>query len=66
MQIESHAVLAYGVLAYGVLTYLRQDHLGSTVYTTNRAGVRTVRQGYRAYGRWRLGGTLPTDYRFTG
>jgi RHS repeat-associated protein len=50
----------------GVLTYLHADHLGSIVATTNISGALTSSRGYRAYGNYRRGGDLPTDYRFTG
>jgi RHS repeat-associated protein len=50
----------------GVLTYLHSDHLGSIVATTNISGALTSSRGYRAYGNYRRGGDLPTDYRFTG
>ena len=58
----------------GVLTYLHADHpsatlrtsLGSIVVTTNISGSLTSSRGYRAYGNYRRGGDLPTDYRFTG
>jgi RHS repeat-associated protein len=47
------------------LTYLHADHLGGTALTTVGAGSGIV-QGYRAYGRFRTGGSLPTDHKFTG
>jgi RHS repeat-associated protein len=36
------------------------------VATTNISGALTSSRGYRAYGNYRRGGDLPTDYRFTG
>jgi RHS repeat-associated protein len=47
------------------LTYLHADHLGGTALTTVGGGSGVI-QGYRAYGRFRTGGSLPTDHRFTG
>jgi RHS repeat-associated protein len=51
------------------LYYLHGDHLGSTSLATDSSGGvgNPVRdQGYYAYGRYRRGGTLPTDHKFTG
>ncbi|MCB0089100.1 MAG: hypothetical protein KDE54_14415 [Caldilineaceae bacterium] len=48
------------------LYYLHADHLGSTVLVTDRSGNAFETQQYRAYGRPRGGGTLPTDHTFTG
>jgi RHS repeat-associated protein len=50
----------------GPLMYLYSDHLGSTVYTTHDGGTFINEQGYYAYGRYRRGGSLPTDHKFTG
>jgi RHS repeat-associated protein len=47
------------------LTYLHADHLGGTALATVSSGSGVI-QGYRAYGRFRTGGTLPTDHKFTG
>ena len=52
--------------ADGTLLYLHGDHLGSTILVTKADGTIYSDQGYRAYGRYRHGGTLPTDHRFTG
>jgi hypothetical protein len=37
----------------------------STVVTSNGSGVNTGSHSYTAYGRYRGGGTLPTDHKFT-
>jgi RHS repeat-associated protein len=55
----------------GVVYYLHADHLGSTSLATNESGqeVTGSRTLYYPYGeeRWSAsGGTLPTDYTFTG
>lgn len=50
----------------GHLTYLHNDHLGSTVLATDDQGDILTNRGYRAYGNYRSGGTLPTDHQFTG
>lgn len=42
------------------------DHLGSTVLVTNQGGGTVSNQGYYAFGRYRYGDTLATDYKFTG
>jgi hypothetical protein len=47
------------------LTYLNGDHLGSTALSTNSSGVFEVGQGYNGYGKYRTGGSLPTNYRYT-
>jgi hypothetical protein len=47
------------------LTYLHSDHLGGTALATVGSGNGII-QGYRAYGRFRTGGVLPTDHKFTG
>jgi RHS repeat-associated protein len=52
--------------ADGTLLYLHGDHLGSTSLVTKADGTIHSDQGYRAYGRYRRGGALPTDHRFTG
>jgi len=52
--------------ADGTLLYLHGDHLGSTSLVTKADGTILSDQGYRAYGRYRRGGALPTDHRFTG
>ena len=49
-----------------VLTYLHNDHLGSTVLTTNASGNSQGAKGYLAYGRDRTGNELATENRFTG
>jgi RHS repeat-associated protein len=41
-------------------------HLGSTVQVTRSGAAFVANQGYRGYGKYRLGGTLPTDHRYTG
>jgi RHS repeat-associated protein len=51
------------------LYYLHGDHLASTSLATDSAGGvgNPVRdQDFYAYGRYRRGGTLPTDHKFTG
>jgi RHS repeat-associated protein len=48
------------------LTYLYGDHVGSTAYSTHDGGTFITEQGYWGYGRYRRGGALPTDHRFTG
>ena len=48
------------------LIYLYGDHVGSTAYTTHDGGTFITEQGYWGYGRYRRGGALPTDHRFTG
>jgi RHS repeat-associated protein len=57
----------------GVLIYLHGDHLGSTSLTTNETGGIVARVLYYPYGETRYeagpggtGGTLPTDYQYTG
>jgi RHS repeat-associated protein len=56
----------------GVLSYLHGDRgpfgRGSTELSTDTNPTITVdvRQGYYAYGRYRSGGVLPTDHKFTG
>ncbi|MCE7979972.1 MAG: RHS repeat-associated core domain-containing protein [Caldilinea sp. CFX5] len=50
----------------GILTYLHSDHLGGTALATNSSGNVITDQGYYAYGRYRRGGALPTDHKFTG
>ncbi len=49
------------------VTYLHTDHLGSTSLATGAGGVVVAQQRYYPYGgvRW-AGGTLPTQYLFTG
>jgi RHS repeat-associated protein len=48
------------------LIYLYGDHVGSTAYATQQNGAFITEQGYWGYGRYRRGGALPTDHRFTG
>ncbi|MCE7989942.1 MAG: RHS repeat-associated core domain-containing protein [Caldilinea sp. CFX5] len=47
------------------LTYLYGDHVGSMAYATQQNGTFVTEQGYWGYGRYRRGGALPTDHRFT-
>jgi RHS repeat-associated protein len=48
------------------LTYLHPDHLGSTAMSTDHTGAFQTGQGYMGYGKYRSGGSLPTNYRYTG
>ena len=58
----------------GAITYLHQDHLSSTALSTTSSGAFDVGQGYRGYGNYRTGGSLPTvhevgakrQHRYTG
>jgi RHS repeat-associated protein len=50
----------------GELYYLHPDHLGSTVQVTRSGATFVANQGYSGYGKYRLGGALPTDHRYTG
>ena len=45
---------------------LHGDHLGSTVLITHQGGGTISNQGYYAFGRYRYGGSLITDHKFTG
>jgi hypothetical protein len=47
------------------ITYLNGDHLGSTALSTSNTGAYQTGQGYSAYGKYRTGGSLPTNYRYT-
>jgi RHS repeat-associated protein len=48
------------------ITYLNGDHLSSTALSTSNTGAYQVGQGYYGYGKYRTGGSLPTNYRYTG
>jgi RHS repeat-associated protein len=48
-----------------VLSFLHPDHLGGTALTTVGGGSGVI-QGYHAYGRFRTGGVLTSDHKFTG
>src|SRR4029453_3600224 len=50
----------------GTLSYLHPDALGSTVLATSSSGAFISGQGYNGYGKYRSGGPLPTDNRYTG
>ena len=47
-------------------TYLHSGHLGDTALQTNTSGNMVTNQGYYAFGKKRIGGTLSTDHNFTG
>jgi RHS repeat-associated protein len=65
--LNGFAALTTSSICTRIILRLRSGQaLGSIVATTNISGALTSSRGYRAYGNYRRGGDLPTDYRFTG